>query len=86
VLAEYRGVALSIELPAAQTAEAAFVGGHGTYRVINVDRNRWLIYGDAPLDYAAMLVGRDATFELRPMHPPGPDLAACDLEELVGAL
>jgi hypothetical protein len=75
-----------IDLPKAQTAEVEFTGRRGAYRLINVGRERWLVYGKGALQYVAMLVRRGMTFELHPMLPHGPEIAGRDLEELALAL
>ncbi|GMA95347.1 hypothetical protein [Pseudolysinimonas kribbensis] len=75
-----------MELPSSQTAEVEFTGRRGAYRLINVGRERWLVYGKGALQYVAMLVKRGMTFELHPMLPHGPDVAGHDLTEVALAL
>jgi hypothetical protein len=75
-----------LDLPHAHAAEAQFTGRRGVYRLINVDRERWLVYGKGAMQYVAMLIRRGMTFELHPMLPAGPDVVGRDLEELALAL
>jgi len=75
-----------VELPSSQTTEVEFTGRRGVYRLINVGRERWLVYGKGALQYVAMLVKRGVTFELHPMLPHGPDVAGRDLAEVAFAL
>ena len=77
---------MAIDLPQAQAAEVEFTGRGGVYRVINVDRGRWLVYGEGAVPYVGMLTERGMTYELHPMVPRGPDLVGRDLKELVLAL
>jgi hypothetical protein len=75
-----------IDLPQAQTAEVEFTGRRGAYRLINVGRERWLVYGKGALQYVAMLIRRGVSFELQPMLPHGPASAPRDLDALALAL
>jgi hypothetical protein len=76
----------AVDLPETQTAEVEVTGRRGVYRLINVGRGRWLVYGKGALQYVAMLVRRGAAFELRPMLPRGPEARGADLGELAAAL
>jgi hypothetical protein len=75
-----------IDLPQAQTAEVEFAGRRGVYRLINVDRERWLVYGKGALQYVGMLVRTGVTFTLHPMLPHGGRDRVGGLEELALAL
>jgi hypothetical protein len=98
IRAEHRNVDISIdaqaalalpsapELPVAQSAETEFTGRRGAYRLINVDRERWLVYGKDAVQYVGMLVRRGVGFELHPMVPRGADVAGRDLAEVAAAL
>jgi hypothetical protein len=76
----------TIDLPQAQTAEVEFTGRRGAYRLINVGRERWLVYGKGAVQYVGMLVRRGLSFDLEPMLPRGPQLHARDLDALAAAL
>jgi hypothetical protein len=75
-----------IDLPQAQAAEVEFAGRRGVYRLINVDRERWLVYGKGALQYVGMLIKKGVTFELHPMLPRGERDVAGDLDDLALAL
>jgi hypothetical protein len=75
-----------LQLPTSQTAEVEYTGRRGVYRLINVGRERWLVYGKGALLYVAMLVRKGVTFELHPMLPHGPDVEGRDLADVALAL